>query len=105
MSFFIQSLFVAIPIFFILIVIELFISMKMGIKVNRPADIISRILTSGSKQTTMKGKSKIKEIIQQFDSRFNIIAAGSITDKIFNNVHSHIRSKEYHGRKIVAELQ
>jgi len=83
----------------------MFVSMKMGIKINRPADIISRILTSGGKQTTMKGKSKIKEIIQQFDSRFNIIAAGSITDKICNNVHSHIRSKEYHGRKIVAELQ
>ena len=92
MSFFIQSLFVAIPIFFILIVIELFISMKIGIKVNRPADIISSILTSGGKQIAMKGKSKIKEIIQQFYSRFNIIAAGSITDNIFNNVHSHIRS-------------
>ena len=105
MSFFIQSLFVAIPIFFILIVIEMFVSMKMGIKVNRPADIISSILTSGGKQIAMKRKSKIKEIIQQFDSRFNIIATGSITDKIFNNVHSHIRSKEYHGRKIVAELQ
>ena len=105
MSFFIQSLFVAIPIFFILIVIEMFVSMKMGIKVNRPADIISSILTSGGKQIAMKRKSKIKEIIQQFDSQFNIIAAGSITDKIFNNVHSHIRSKEYHGRKIVAELQ
>ena len=104
MSFFIQSLFVAIPIFFILIVIEMFVSMKMGIKVNRPADTISSILTSGGKQTAMK-KNKIKEIIQQFDSRFNIIAAGSITDKIFNNVHSHIRSKEYRGRKIVAELQ
>ncbi|MAM43812.1 MAG: hypothetical protein CMF93_05775 [Candidatus Marinimicrobia bacterium] len=92
MSFFIQSLFVAIPIFFILIVIELFISMKIGIKVNRPADIISSILTSGGKQIAMKRKSKIKEIIQQFDSRFNIIATGSITDNIFNNVHSHIRS-------------
>jgi copper homeostasis protein len=79
--------------------------MKMGIKVNRPADIISSILTSGGKQTAMKGKSKIKEIIQQFDSRFNIIAAGSITEKKIYNVHSHIRSKEYHGRKIVAELQ
>ena len=92
MSFFIQSLFIAISIFFFLIVIEMFVSMKMGNKVNRPADIISRILTSGCKQTTMKGKSKIKEIIQQFDSRFNIIATGSITDNIFNNVHSHIRS-------------
>ena len=83
----------------------MFVSMKMGIKVNRPADIISSILTSGGKQIAMKRKSKIKEIIQQFDSRINIIAAGSITDKIFNNVQSHIRSKEYHGRKIVAELQ
>ena len=105
MSFFIQSFFVAIPIFFILIVIKMFVSMKMGIKVNRPANIISSILTFGGKQTAMKGKSKIKEIIQQFDSRFNIIPAGSITEKNFNNVHSHIRSKEYHGRKIVAELQ
>ena len=79
--------------------------MKMGIKVNRSADIISSILTTGGKQTAIKEKSKIKEIIQQFDSRINIIAAGSITDKIFNNVHSHIRLKEYHGRKIMAELQ
>ena len=83
MSFFIQSPFVAIPIFFILIVIKMFVSMKMGIKVNRPANIISSILTFGGKQTAMKGKSKIKEIIQQFDSRFKIIAAGSITDKKF----------------------
>ena len=59
----------------------MFVSMNMGIKVNRPADTISSILTSGGKQTAMKEKSKIKEIIQQFDSRFNIITAGSITEK------------------------
>ena len=70
----------------------MFVSMEMGIMVNQPADIISSILTSGGKQTAMKGKSKIKEIIRQFYSRFNIIATGSITDNIFNNVHSHIRS-------------
>ena len=63
MSFFIQSLFVAIPIFFILIVIELFISMKIGIKVNRPADIISSILTSGGKQTAMKFNNLILDLI------------------------------------------
>ena len=92
MSFFIQSLFVAIPIFLILIVTEMFVSMKMSIKVNRPTDIISSILTTGGKQTAIKEKSKIKEIIQQFYSRFNIIATGLITDNIFNNVHSHVRS-------------
>ena len=73
----------------------MFVSMKMGIKVNRPADIISSILTSGGKQIAMKRKSKIKEIIQQFNSRFNIIAAGSITDKIFN-----YKKKTYKTKKI-----
>ena len=54
MSFFIQSLFIAIPIFFILIVTEIFISKKKGIKVNRPVDMISS-LSSGVTNTTKDG--------------------------------------------------
>ena len=54
MSFFIQSLFIAIPIFFILIVTEIFISIKKGIKVNRPVDMISS-LSSGVTNTTKDG--------------------------------------------------
>ena len=60
----------------------MFVSMNMGIKVNRPADTISSILTSGGKQTAMKEKSKIKEIIQQFDSRFNIYLRVQLQKKI-----------------------
>ena len=54
MSFFTQSLFIAIPIFFILIVTEIFISIKKGIKVNRPVDMISS-LSSGVTNTTKDG--------------------------------------------------
>ena len=46
MNFFIQSLFIVIPIFIILIVIEIIIAKKMGVKVNNPADMISS-LSSG----------------------------------------------------------
>ena len=54
MSFFTQSLFIAIPIFFILIVTEILISKKKGIKVNRPIDMISS-LSSGVTNTTKDG--------------------------------------------------
>ncbi len=46
MSFFIQSLFVAIPIFLILIGIEMIAAKRKGITINRPADMISS-LSSG----------------------------------------------------------
>jgi len=46
MNFFIQSLFIVIPIFIILICIEIIVAKKMGIKVNIPADMISS-LSSG----------------------------------------------------------
>jgi len=46
MSFFIQSLFIVIPIFIILIVLEIIVAKKMKIKINNPVDIISS-LSSG----------------------------------------------------------
>ena len=51
MSFFIQALFIVIPIFFILIIAEEIASRIMGIKVNRSADMISS-LSSGITNTT-----------------------------------------------------
>lgn len=65
---------------------------------------ISSILTSGGARTAMQGRKTIKEIMNKFGNRFNIIAAGSITEKNLDLIHSHIGSKEYHGRKIVGKL-
>ena len=65
---------------------------------------ISSILTSGGEGTAEEGSELISEIIKNYGSRFKIIAAGSITDKNFDNIHLKINSKEYHGRKILGEL-
>ena len=51
MTFYIQSLFIAIPVFFILIIIEWVASKKIGIKINRPAAAISS-LSSGMSNIT-----------------------------------------------------
>ena len=51
MSIYIQSLFIAIPIFFILIILEWIASNKIGKKVNRSTDVISS-LSSGMSNIT-----------------------------------------------------
>ena len=51
MTFYIQSLFIAIPVFFILIIVEWVASKKIGIEINRPADVISS-LSSGMPNIT-----------------------------------------------------
>ena len=51
MNFYIQSLFIAIPIFFILIILEWIASKKIGKKVNRSTDVISS-LSSGMSNIT-----------------------------------------------------
>ena len=54
MSFYIQALFVAIPIFSLFIIIEWIIARKMGLAINRPADVISS-LSSGMSNITKDG--------------------------------------------------
>ena len=61
MSFYIQSLFVAIPIFSFLIIIEWIASKKIGIKINRSTDIISS-LSSGMSNIT-KDSLKISVVL------------------------------------------
>ena len=51
MNFYVQSLFIAVPSFIVLILIENFISKRMGIKVNEHEDMISS-LSSGISNTT-----------------------------------------------------
>ena len=54
MSFYISSLMVAIPIFLVLIGIEIVAARRMGIQVNNPADMISS-LSSGITNTVRDG--------------------------------------------------
>ena len=65
---------------------------------------VNSILTSGKQPTAKKGHALLKEMVEQFDYRFNIIAAGKVTDQNLALLHQLIGAKEYHGRKIVGVL-
>ena len=64
MSFYIQSLFIAIPIFSILIIIEWIVSKNVKIKINRSADVISS-LSSGMSNIT-KDSLKLSVVLVSY---------------------------------------
>ncbi len=84
--------------------IDIVSDIKNAIERLIPITGITSILSSGGKDTAYNGKQHIKDIINSFGNRFNIIAAGSITEKNFDVIHDYIRANEYHGRKIVGTL-
>jgi len=65
---------------------------------------VSSVLTSGGKINAESGYKIIKEMIHIADNKINIIAAGSITNKNLQYLHKKIGAMDYHGRKIVGEL-
>ena len=69
-----------------------------------PITGVTSILSSGGESTAYHGKERMKEIINRFRNRFNIIVAGSITENNLAAIHNFIGAKEYHGRKIVGNL-
>ena len=62
---------------------------------------ISSILTSGGGKTAFKGQTMLRKIIDQYGRRFNIIVAGSITHKNFDEIHGLINAQEYHGKNLI----
>ena len=65
---------------------------------------IQSILSSGGAQNAETGAKMLKTMQQEFQSRFRIIAAGSITSENLLSLHHQIGFYEYHGRKIVGDL-
>ena len=65
---------------------------------------IDSVLTSGTKKNALAGKEYIKLASKEFSGLLNIIAAGSITNQNLKEIHSELNMKEYHGKKIVGDL-
>ena len=65
---------------------------------------INSILTSGGRKTAFEGMNKINQIVKKFGSRFQIIAAGSITNENLNNLSRNILTNEFHGKNIIGKL-
>jgi len=66
---------------------------------------ITSVLTSGGVQYILDEKSQIKDIMNNFGKKFNIILAGGITDKNLNEVKNKFEAYEFHGKKIVGDLK
>ena len=61
-------------------------------------------MTSGKSKTAVEGSSLIKEMIKISEGQITILPAGKITNENLEEVHYLIGANEYHGRKIVGNL-
>ncbi len=65
---------------------------------------VTSVLTSGGKTTALEGKEVLKKMIQAAENELTIIPAGRITDQNIKEIHGFIDAREYHGRRIVGQL-
>ena len=65
---------------------------------------VSSVLTSGGSAFVLDNKIMLLEILKHFKGKLNLILAGAITEKNFDNIHQVFNWNEYHGRKIVGSL-
>jgi copper homeostasis protein len=63
------------------------------------------LLTSGGKETAIQGTETINRLIQLSNGKIKIIAAGKIDDKNLPNIQQLIHTDEFHGKKIVGNLE
>jgi copper homeostasis protein len=65
---------------------------------------ITRILTSGGKPTAKEGTFKIREMIKEAGDEIIILVAGKVTNENVEEIRQLTGASEFHGRKIVGEL-
>ena len=65
---------------------------------------VTRILTSGGKPTALEGKETIKLMMTVAKDKITILVAGKVTNKNIEMVAKETGAKEFHGRKIVGEI-
>ena len=65
---------------------------------------ISSILTSGGAYNAHAGSSLLKKAVEKYEDIITIIPAGGVTKNNIHELHKVIEAKEYHGRKIVGDL-
>ena len=62
---------------------------------------INGVLSSGGKTFAIDATETLKKMLDLVPDNFEIINAGGITYKNFNELHSLIQGKYYHGKKII----
>ena len=67
-------------------------------------DGVTSILTSGKGEFILDNKSLTIQILDKYKNKTNIILAGAITYNNFDLIHKVFQWNEYHGRKIIGNL-
>jgi copper homeostasis protein len=62
---------------------------------------ITRVLTSGTKETAIEGQEILRKLIHQAAGRISILVAGRVTYENLIYIQDLIPAKEFHGRRIV----
>ena len=62
---------------------------------------INGVLSSGGKQFAKDGLKYLKKMLDLAPNNFEVISAGGITFENFQNIHSELNGKFYHGKKII----
>ena len=62
---------------------------------------INGVLTSGGQRFAKDSVKTLKKMLDLVPDSFEIISAGGITYENFDKLHSHIKGKYYHGKKII----
>ncbi|MFC2124448.1 copper homeostasis protein CutC [Bacteroidota bacterium] len=66
--------------------------------------IVNRVLTSGGARSAFEGTDQLKHMITLAGNDITIIVAGGVTKDNLNMISQSIPCSEYHGRKIVGDL-
>lgn len=66
---------------------------------------ITHILSSGRQATALAGAALLRDMIRVAGDRFTILVAGKVTRENLEAVHQIVRAREYHGKRIVGELE
>lgn len=62
---------------------------------------ITRILTSGKKETALEGQELLNEMLKASQNKIKIVVAGKVTKDNLEVVSQKIPSSEFHGKRIV----
>ena len=65
------------------------------------SEMVDGVLTTGGKQKAMDNLELLSKISQFSPKKFEFIACGNITYKNYDYIHSIVKSKFYHGKKII----
>ena len=71
----------------------------------RPVSNVTHILSSGKQSTALAGTPLLREMIRTAGDRFTILVAGKVTRDNLSQVHEAIGAQEFHGKRIVGELE